>query len=260
MKALILFIALFGLSTFHLFAQVEIRLNAGPNLTLISDFESDLIITEGQSIPGFYHPLNFTESIKNIHTKYNTKPKIGLSANIDLRWELKNEWFYIVNLGINQVNFDYNITVDSIYDSNTQTFQTVNYDLDKLDKNHGDSYYTFVSFSPIGIGKRIYEQKITLIGSIGISGLFNSKYNYFLIDNENPEKLYYKDIDGINKYIIDMHLRIEYAIFKNTNVFVSYKKFYNSELDIKYNTLFHETIPIKPHQIQLGLSYLVFKK
>lgn len=258
MKALILFIALFCLSTFHSFAQVEIRLNAGPNLTLISDFESDLTITEGFVIPDFYDPSN-AQSVEGIHTKYNTRPKIGLSANIELRWELKKEWFYTVNLGINQINFDYNITVDSIYDFNSQTFQTVNYDLDKVDKNHGDSYYTFASFSPIGIGKRIYEQKITLIGSIGISGLFNSKYSNFLIDNENPEKVYYKDIDGINKYLIDLHLRIEYTVFKNTNVFVSYKKFFNSELNINYSIV-HETIPIKPHQIQLGLSYLLFKK
>ena len=236
--------------------KIELKINAGANLTLVPDFNNKIYIANGFVIPGFIDVNNAQQvSINEYASK--TKPGLGFNVEAEAGKKLNDKWKISFSLGLMQMRYDYDTYIP-------QSFYKNDFCLSDLLDKYGDTRLTYLTSRPVNVSRTF--NRFSVQGGAIISYLINKKYtNALILYNQGTREAvgaFFEEKGDVQKLLFGAHLNARYSIAHNLEIMLGGQYFFNSlyKSGDTYKSLHDKS---KALQIQLGLSYdlaAVFRK
>ena len=230
--------------------KIELKVNAGANVSILPNFNNQIIIINGFIVPGVITTANAANPPMGTTVPSKTKPQAGFNFEVEAGKKLSERWKISLSLGVNQIRYDYD----------THIYQSILYksdfDLSELTTKYGDSKFTYLTSRPLNISLTFHRFSVQA-GPI-VSYLIGRKYsNYVVLSNpDNREAIgaFFESKGDIQKFLYGAHLNARMVVAKNLEIMLGGQYFLNSlyKKEITYKPIYDKS---KALQIQLGLSY-----
>ncbi len=229
--------------------KFELKINAGANLTHVSDFQNQVYVADGFVIPGFLNYNNARNGLSAVGEASQVKSGIGFNAELEAGWKFNKTWKLSVAAGIMQLKHDYDFYI-------ANSFYKNNFYLSEATSKYGNTSLTYLSVRPLNVA--VTFNRFSVQGGAVLDFLTGKKYNNTVIiyNTTTGEALggFFEMRGDARKLLYGAHLNARFAVIKNLEVMLAGQYFFNT-LYKDEDTPFALYAKSKVWQAQLGLSY-----
>lgn len=248
MKLPIALMVLVLCSTAGIAQKNELKINASANTTILPNFQNQIFIADGFTIPNFINPANSKNTPQTWKTNSTTKSKVGFVVEAEAGRKLNNRWKLSLSLGLMQMNYSYDTYIP-------QSFYKNDFHLKDIASNYGNTKLTYLTSRPINVG--VTFNKFSIQGGAILNYLVGKKYTNTVVvyDNNGQAAGAFFETKGEPKqFLFGAHLNARYEIVPHLEVMLGGQYFFNSlyKKDGTYQPMYDKS---KALQLQLGLSY-----
>lgn len=250
MKSLLPLFALALIPAIVAAQKIELKVNASANLSMLPNFDNQIIIVNGFTIPGVISVANAANPPMATTATSKTKRQAGFNFEVEAGRKLSDRWKISLSLGVNQIRYDYD----------THIYQSILYkndfDLSELTTKYGDSKFTYLTSRPLNVS--LTFDRFSLQAGPIINYLIGKKYsNYVVVSNVDTREAigaFFESKGDVQKFLYGVHLNARMAMAKNLEIMLGSQYFLNAlyKKETTYKPIYDKS---KALQIQLGLSY-----
>ncbi|MDP2722029.1 MAG: outer membrane beta-barrel protein [Bacteroidales bacterium] len=249
---------LFGLSVYA--QNLELKVEAGSNLTFIPDFIDDVIIAnDGLIVPGLITPANSLSPLIWAKSFSETKTKPGFYVDVVLDYKFAERWKLFASAGLSYWRYDYDTYID--------TEETTTFYLSEIDPNHGNTSILYYNIKPVSFSYEFIVNRLFLHGGPSFNYLIAGDFSKTVLIShtetfdgklyEIVDRAYFKSTEEMNTVLIGFDLGVDIKIIRQLYLAVSGQYYFNS---VYYtgNSYKSDLSNCNPLQLQVGLNYQVF--
>lgn len=229
--------------------KIELKINAGANVSLLPDFENQISIVDGFVTPGIISINNARNPPVVTKTTSETKAGVGFTVEAEAGKRLTGNWKLSVSLGVSQISYDYDSHI-------SQSFFKNNFNLSEVYNEYGDTRFTYLTCRPLNVSKTFSRF------SVQAGAILN-----YLISKKNTNTVVLYNVGSLEtlgaffeqkgepqQLLFGAHANARFAIAKKLELMLGGQYFFNSlyGADGTYGPLRDKG---KALQVLLGLSY-----
>lgn len=255
----------FALISLSIGQNLELKLNAGSNLTFFSAFENRIvIIDQGLAVQGLIATTNSDGSLLIASDESSNTVQPGFSGSVELSNNLGKKWVHSVALGVSLWRYSYDNTVGrgDLEPYYQQTISEERYNalepvtLSEVSGSWGEVQTLYFEVQPLNISRRLFGERLILQAGPLVSFLLKNDYSdYAITYNEGAEhtweeidNVYFTSVGNFEDVIYGVKLRAGFALYKQLRAYISGKYFSDVYADGP-----------NPFQLQAGISYSLWK-
>jgi len=227
--------------------KIELKLNAGVNLTQVPDFKNRIYIADGFVIPNYIN-IDNARSLTMTETTSKTRPGGGFNVEAELGKKINGKWSVSFSLGMMQMSYTYDTYI-------AQSFYKNDFYI-----GNGNIRFTYLTLRPFNVS--LAYNRFSIQGGAIISYLTGKKDNNAMIIynfNTNPFQPvggFFEQKGDAQKMLFGAHINSRFAVSKKVEIMLGSQYFFNS-LYKKENTYKPLHDKSKALQFQVGVSYRV---
>ncbi len=261
-KIKIFFVIIFQVILISLPAQkIEMRVNAGTNLTFIPNFTNVILIArDGMMVPGFVTLANSRGPILTSKSLSETTPGFGFLTDLELRLKINDRIKFTFAAGLSQMRFGYDTYVEA---EGTESIY-----LSDIDEDYGNTCLLYANLRPFSFYVGFVQNKLSLQFGPSFNILLKSQYDDVVViygtnEYEGEEyvvedRVYFESIGKMSKVLYGTHIRADIKIIRSIDLFISGQYYFNSVYGHK--TTDSQTVKeSKPFNLQAGISFIVWR-
>lgn len=249
MKSLLYLLAAIALPA-HAFAQkIDLKVNAGGNLSLLPNFDNQIIIVNGFVIPGVISVNNTANPPMVTTSKSVTKAQPGFYLDVEAGKTFCHSWKISLSLGVSQIRYDYDTHI-------SQSFYKNDFNLSDLTSKYGDTKLTYLTSRPLNVSYSF--GKLSLQTGPVVSYLVAKKIsNYVVLSNASSGEAiggFFETKGDAQQFLFGAHLNARLEVAKNLEIMLGSQYYFNSlyQSTGTYQPLRDKS---KALQVLLGISY-----
>lgn len=231
--------------------RLELKINAGGNISFVPDFRNRIYIVHGFVVPGVVSLQNAQNPPVITESGSSTKPGAGFTAEAGVSKKLDKRWTLSLFAGLSQIKFDYDTHI-------AQSFIRNDFNLGEMDDRYGDTRFLYITSRPLNIA-RSFNRFSVQAGAI-LNFLVSQKYSNAVViyapDSGQAAGAFFEEKGEPAPVLVGAHINARYEIAPKLELVLGGQRFFTSlyKSENTYKPLHEKT---KATQLQLGISYRI---
>jgi len=231
--------------------NLEIKVQAGANVSFVPDFRNRIYIVDGFVVPGVISLQNAQNPPVAMESTSSTKPGAGFTVEAEIGKKLDKFWKLSLSAGLNQVKFDYDTHI-------AQSFIRNDFNLSEMDDRYGDTRFLYITSRPLNVTRTF--DRFSIQAGVLLDFLVSKKYsNVVVIYAPNSGQVagaFFEEKGEPAPVLAGVHINARYAIAPKWQLMLAAQRFFTSlyKSENTYKPLHEKN---KTTQLQLGISYRI---